>query len=105
LFFHFTLFFPRYHKKFPPNANIIGFLHIHIITYLAKFGWNYLEKYLLFRAALTGISWDKKQRVKKRWFLPPIIKEEEVNMTYWLRKKHIEIELLVNLKEWMRWNE
>ncbi|MEK6454535.1 hypothetical protein [Caldifermentibacillus hisashii] len=54
---------------------------------------------------LTGISWDKKQRVKKRWFLPPIIKEEEVNMTYWLRKKHIEIELLVNLKEWMRWNE
>jgi hypothetical protein len=47
---HFAHFFPRYHKKFPPNANIIGFLHTHIITYLAKFGWNYLEEYLLFRA-------------------------------------------------------
>ncbi|MBU5342489.1 hypothetical protein, partial [Caldifermentibacillus hisashii] len=39
-----------YHKKFPPNANILGFLHTLIITYLAKFGWNYLEEFLLFRA-------------------------------------------------------
>ncbi|MCM3056495.1 hypothetical protein, partial [Caldibacillus thermoamylovorans] len=41
---------PRYHKKIPPNANILGFLHTLIITYLAKFGWNYLEEFLLFRA-------------------------------------------------------
>ncbi|MCM3799235.1 hypothetical protein M4A92_11345, partial [Caldibacillus thermoamylovorans] len=45
---------PRYHKKIPPNANILGFLYTLIITYLAKFGWNYLEEFLLFRAAKKG---------------------------------------------------
>ncbi|MCM3054749.1 hypothetical protein, partial [Caldibacillus thermoamylovorans] len=61
---------PRYHKKIPPNANILGFLHTLIITYLAKFGWNYLEEFLLFRAVQKGFMENfYKTRLRKMGFL------------------------------------